>query len=214
MKNASQEAVLNLVLKDKTAEMIVYASSEQKDASVSLYLKGEKIFRCKTDLSPTKVYQTKIPVDYEREPDVTMVVEDSRGHVLLTYTPLEKTMEKLPEPAKAALDPEKILTNEELYLTGLHIEQYRHATYDPDPYYLEGLKRDPGDSRIHNAYGCLLMRRGQFKEGEKHFRAAIRRLTWKNPNPYNSEAYYNLGLALFYQKDRSEERRVGKECRL
>lgn len=201
VKNASQEAVLNLVLKDKTAEMIVYASSEQKDASVSLYLKGEKIFRCKTDLSPTKVYQTKIPVDYEREPDVTMVVEDSRGHVLLTYTPLEKTMEKLPEPAKAALDPEKILTNEELYLTGLHIEQYRHATYEPDHYYLEGLKRDPGDSRIHNAYGCLLIRRGQFKEGEKHFRAAIRRLTWKNPNPYNSEAYYNLGLALFYQKD-------------
>ena len=201
VKNASQEAALNLILKDKTAEMIVYASSEQKEASVSLYLKGEKIFRCKTDLSPTKVYQTKILVDYEREPDVTMVVEDSRGHVLLTYTPLEKTMEKLPEPAKAALDPDKILTNEELYLTGLHIEQYRHATYDPDHYYLEGLKRDPGDSRIHNAYGCLLIHRGQFKEGEKHFRAAIRRLTWKNPNPYNSEAYYNLGLALFYQKD-------------
>ena len=195
VKNASQEAALNLILKDKTAEMIVYASSEQKEASVSLYLKGEKIFRCKTDLSPTKVYQTKILVDYEREPDVTMVVEDSRGHVLLTYTPLEKTMEKLPEPAKAALDPDKILTNEELYLTGLHIEQYRHATYDPDHYYLEGLKRDPGDSRIHNAYGCLLMRRGQFKEGEKHFRAAIRRLTWKHPNPYHREAYYNLGLA-------------------
>ncbi len=30
------------------------------------------------------------------------------------------------------------MTNEELYLTGLHIEQYRHATYLPDPYYLEG----------------------------------------------------------------------------
>ncbi|MDE6930131.1 MAG: DUF5107 domain-containing protein, partial [Lachnospiraceae bacterium] len=201
VKNASQEAALNLILKDKTAEMIVYASSEQKEASISLYLKGEKIFNCKTDLSPTKVYQNKVPVDYKKEPDVTMVVEDSQGHVLLTYTPLEKTMEKLPEPAKAALDPDKILTNEELYLTGLHIEQYRHATYDPDHYYLEGLKRDPGDSRIHNAYGCLLIRRGQFKEGEKHFRAAIRRLTWKNPNPYNSEAYYNLGLALFYQKD-------------
>lgn len=70
------------------------------------------------------------------------VVEDSQGHVLLTYTPLEKTMEKLPEPAKVALDPEKILTNEELYLTGLHIEQYRHATYDPDPYYPGNLYYD------------------------------------------------------------------------
>ena len=47
-------------------------------------------------------------------------------------------------------------TLEELFLTGLHIEQYRHATYRPDPYYLEGLKRDPGDIRINNAYGSLL----------------------------------------------------------
>ncbi len=38
------------------------------------------------------------------------------------------------------------MSNEELFLTGLHIEQYRHATYRPDPYYLEGLKRDPGVS--------------------------------------------------------------------
>lgn len=34
--------------------------------------------------------------------------------------------------------------NEELYLAALHIEQYRHATYLPDPYYLEALKRAPG----------------------------------------------------------------------
>ena len=59
---------------------------------------------------------------------------------------------------------------EELYLTGLHIEQYRHATYRPDPYYLEALKRDAGDIRTNNAYGSLLMRRGCFLEAEKHFR--------------------------------------------
>ncbi|MDA6815741.1 DUF5107 domain-containing protein, partial [Escherichia coli] len=71
------------------------------------------------------------------------------------------------------------MSNEELFLTGLHIEQYRHATYRPDPYYLEGLKRDPGDIRINNAYGSLLMRRGCFKAAEAHFRTAIKRATWK-----------------------------------
>lgn len=44
----------------------------------------------------------------------------------------------------------------------------------------------------------LLMRRGLFKEAEPYFRTAIKRLTWKNPNPYNSEAYYLLGLDLCY----------------
>ena len=79
------------------------------------------------------------------------------------------------------------MTNEELLLTAQHIEQHRHATYLPDPYYLEGLKRDPGDSRINNAYGMLLFRRGNFTEAEKHFRAAIKRLTFRSPNPFNSE---------------------------
>ena len=64
------------------------------------------------------------------------------------------------------------MSNEELFLTGLHIEQYRHVTYRPDPYYLEGLKRDPGDIRINNAYGSLLMRRGCFQAAEAHFRTA------------------------------------------
>ncbi|MFQ9702684.1 MAG: hypothetical protein ACLR0U_11420 [Enterocloster clostridioformis] len=38
-----------------------------------------------------------------------------------------------------------------------------------------------------------------FKEAEKYFRKAIRRATWKNPNPYQSEPYYNLDLTLLYQ---------------
>ena len=91
------------------------------------------------------------------------------------------------------------MTNEELYLTGQHIEQYRHATYLPDPYYLEGLKRDPGDIRINNAYGLLMMRRGQFEKAETYLNKALERLTERNPNPYHSETYYLLGLCLFYQ---------------
>ena len=53
---------------------------------------------------------------------------------------------------------------------------------------------------MNTAYGMLLFRRGQLKESEKYFRKALERMTWKNPNPYNSEAYYDLGLTLFYQE--------------
>ena len=96
------------------------------------------------------------------------------------------------------------MTNEELLLTARHIEQHRHATYLPDPYYLEGLKRDPLDIRINNAYGMLLLRRGLFSESEKYFRNAVKRATWRSPNPYNSESYYNLGLSLLYQGKRDK----------
>src|SRR5699024_1302266 len=58
--------------------------------------------------------------------------------------------------------------------------------------------------RINNAYGALLMRRGAFRKAEKYFRKALERLIERNPNPYNSEAYYLLGLNLLYQ-GRDEE---------
>ena len=64
-----------------------------------------------------------------------------------------------PQPAKP---PAEIASNEELFLNGLHLEQYRHATYAPEPYYEEALRRDPGDSRCNNAMGLLLYRRGKF----------------------------------------------------
>ena len=96
------------------------------------------------------------------------------------------------------------MTTEELLLTAQHIEQPRHATYLPDPYYLEGLKRDKYDIRINNAYGMLLLRRGRFAEAEACFKRAIKRLTWRSPNPYDSESYYNLGLSQFYQEKYDE----------
>ena len=65
-------------------------------------------------------------------------------------------------PAKPLTFPEELKTNEQLYLAGLHLEQYRHATFEPEDYYLEGLKRDPSDIRINVAYGTLLLRRGLF----------------------------------------------------
>ena len=105
----------------------------------------------------------------------------------------------LPAPASEPRDPGQIETTEELYLTGLHLEQYRHATRYPENYWSEALNRDPDDVRSNNAMGLLLLRRGQFRKAEAHFRQALSRLTQRNSNPYDGEPWYNLGVALEYQ---------------
>ena len=56
------------------------------------------------------------------------------------------------------------------------------------------------DSRMNNAMGIVYLRKGQFAEAEEHFTRAIHRLTLRNPNPYDGEPFYNLGLARFYQR--------------
>lgn len=199
VKNASIHAILNMEVREDGIYVCVYGTGRYENAVILVKNCGEEIFRQETVLSPTDIFKTVIPASVKKESHVQVQVF-AGDKLLVEYQPKEQGIPELAKPAEAAKDPEEIMTNEELFLTGLHIEQYRHATYLPDPYYLEGLKRDPGDIRINNAYGSLFMRRGNFADAEKHFRKALERLTWKNPNPYDSEAYYNLGLVLFYQK--------------
>lgn len=195
VKNASRECVLGLEVAQGKAKIKVYTTQPFAKARVVLAANGIPLYDHVCDLSPVEALEASVPVDV---PDtaLTLTVYAASGRMLLSYTPKEKKIESIPDPMSPAKQPEEIMTNEELYLTGLHLEQYRHATYLPDPYYLEALRRDPGDSRANNAYGLLLMRRGRFDQAETYFRAAIDRLTARNPNPYCSEAYMNLGLCL------------------
>jgi tetratricopeptide (TPR) repeat protein len=119
--------------------------------------------------------------------------------LLVSYETSETEAQEIPHAATPAKLPSEIESIEELYLNGLHIEQYRHATYQASDYYAEALRREPNDSRCNNALGLQLLRNGQFTKAEVYFKRAIKTITSKNPNPYDGEAYYNLGICLQLQ---------------
>jgi tetratricopeptide (TPR) repeat protein len=202
VKNASLDAAVNLEVdeKSRTAVVQAYASSEFADASIELRGQSRVYLNEKAVLSPTSTFKTEVALDAEDAPhDLKVTVRDASGRVLVSYRPAKPAIERVPDPAEPLPAPEELKTNEQLYLAGLHLEQYRHATFEPEDYYLEGLKRDASDIRLNVAYGTLLMRRGLFAESERYFRRATRSLTWRNPNPYDSEAYYQLGMSLQLQ---------------
>ncbi len=204
VKNATTEAAITLSYDGNTAEVKVYATSLREGAVVKLWAGGQPVLAETVSISPTAVYEAKVPCTGVREEELRLAVYSAEGDCLVEYCPEAPGIPRMPEPAKAAKEPEDIRTCEELYLTGQHIEQYRHATYLPDPYYLEGLKRDSGDIRINNAYGLLLMRRGRFEQAQQYLEKALERLTERNPNPYHSETFYLLGLCLLYQGKEDE----------
>ena len=198
VKNATIDAAVNLELdEDGTAHVIAYATAPHAAASVDLYVDGKPAFSQETELSPVKIFEGTFDTGVHDETALRVVVRDAEN-ILVEYQPVREGIPEMAQPAAKAKKPEEILTNEELLLTAEHIEQYRHATFLPDPYYLEALKRDPGDMRVNNAYGLLLMRRGSFEAAVPYFEASIKRATMMTPNPYNSEAMYNLGLCLLY----------------
>ena len=94
--------------------------------------------------------------------------------------------------------PSEYETVEELYINGLHLEQYRQHNYDPRDYYREGLKRDPGDIRCNTGMARLALRDGLFEDCLRHCDRAIERLTSRNQHPSDTEALYLKGLALCY----------------
>ena len=198
VKNATIDAAVNLELDENgTAHVIAYATAPHAAASVELYVNGKPAFTKEVELSPVKTFEGTFDTGVHDETLLRVVVRDAEK-ILVEYQPVREGIPEMAQPAAKAKKPEEILTNEELLLTAEHIEQYRHATFLPDPYYLEALKRDPGDMRVNNAYGLLLMRRGSFEEAVPYFEASIKRATMMTPNPYNSEAMYNLGLCLLY----------------
>ncbi len=132
------------------------------------------------------------------------VALECEGETVLRYAPSEIEPACEPEVATEPPLPEEVESNDELYLIGVHLEQYRHATRSPEPYWREALRRDSGDSRANCALGRWYMRRGELAEAERLLRASIARWTKRNPNPYDGEPLYLLGLVLGMLEQTSE----------
>jgi tetratricopeptide (TPR) repeat protein len=147
------------------------------------------------DLAPGRPFVEEVETDAA---DLTLIVLDAAGRELIRYRPEPAVDQDPPQPATEPPLPAAIASNDELYITGLHLEQYRHATRHPEDYWREALRRDAGDSRCNNAMGRRHLYRGEFAEAAQYFHRAVATLTRRNPNPYDSEPYYNLGLTLRY----------------
>ena len=199
VKNASLEAVMNIESEGGSVKCTVYSPSGLSDAKIELVCDGKVIFSEDADIAPAGVFEKTAQAEGELS---LRIVRD--GKTVLSCVPKKENTEPIPSPAEALPEPEEIETNEKLFLAATHLEQYRHATRSPEPYYLEGLKRDPSDIRLNNGYGKYLYNKGRFAESEPYFRAAIKSSVWKNPNPYDCEPYYCLGLALEAQGRISE----------
>ncbi len=196
--NANENAALHLDVTDHTAHFGVYTSAPRA-LTVKLVCGGQELYVKECALEPETPLLDQAALPESAKPQGVTLSVYQEGALLLSFRPLPDERAEIPAPATPARPPAEIETLEELFLNGLHQEQYRHATYPPEPYYIEALRRDPGDSRCNNAMGLLLYRRGKFGEAETYFRAALKRLTLRNPNPYDGEPFYNLGLALKMQ---------------
>jgi tetratricopeptide (TPR) repeat protein len=197
VKNANSRLAVNL-----ESDKVGVCSTEELPGVRIVVTVGDTVILDKTtDLLPGKAFLSEINLHSKigQVNSAILKVIDVEGKEVIRYQPESPRNAPLPDVAVPPKLPEKIDSLEELYLTGLHVEQYLDSTLDPAPYWERALKIDPADSRSNNALGRLLLRRGDFIHADVHFRQVIQTLTRYNFNPYDGEPYYNLGLTLAYQ---------------
>lgn len=199
VKNATKEAMVNLEETINGLQIKVYATAHYPNANILLKKNNHTIFEITTTISPKHVFEKEIEVEKLHLSDFEIVVNDENGKLLVNYKPEAATKAPIPQAAQPAKAPKDIESTELLYLNGLHLEQYRHATYQAKDYYEEALRRDASDVRNNNALGLWYLKRGKFATATPYFEKAIATLTLRNPNPYDGEPYYNLGWALKLQ---------------
>jgi tetratricopeptide (TPR) repeat protein len=204
-QKANVDAAVSLRTSGHTAHVGVCVTKLLPGARVRLKVRGKKIAEWDRDLEPGKPFIESVDLlTHITAADLSAVIAARDGTEILHYAPKPVPEQVAPPAATEPSQPEEVSSNDELFVIGLHLEQYRHATRYPEPYWREAVRRDPGDSRCNNALGLWHLRRGEFQKAEQHFRVAIDRLTSRNANPYDSEPYYNLGLTL-RQLGRDEE---------
>jgi tetratricopeptide (TPR) repeat protein len=203
---ASRLAALSLVADGAEAVSIGVAVTAALDgATVRLdHVAGESpetVLERTVDLAPERPYLDRLPLPRgTRLTDLRLALHHD-GREVIAHRPEPEHVGGPPPPATEPPPPEAIASVDELYLTGLHLWQYRHATRSPEPYWREVVRRDRGDSRANTALGEWHLRRGELEEAERHLRVALGRLTLRNPNPRSGEAAYLLGVVLRLRGD-------------
>ena len=202
VKQANKDFVLNIEKTEGGVSFKVLATSEQTARVLLRNKSGETYFDQTLTLSPEAVFEQAVACSAVSLNDLTLSITkaDHISHQSsLIWEAEPDDIRPIPDAAEAALSPQDTKTNDQLYLTGLHLEQYRHATWSALDYYEEALRRDPNDVRCLNQTGLWYLRRGRFDKAETCLRRAVKIWQKRNPNPYDGEALFNLALTLKYQ---------------
>ncbi len=201
-QHANLDAAVSLRLGRRQFRLGVSVTQSFRKAAIRMErADGSAAAEWPADLAPGKPFVLESPQAAKpwRVGQTVLRVLDKQGREIISYQPKPRAKGEVPPPATEPAAPTDIASADELFVTGLHLDQYRHATRCPTLYWREALRRDPGDARCNNALGLWHLKRGEFTQAEAHFRQAIKRLTRRNANPADGEPFYNLGLCLRYQ---------------
>lgn len=189
---ANLNCAFNLERSDESGMLSVYTTQVYKNAEVYVYDGEAQIYSAKRDFSPENTEYFELG----GIPDLVTVKLVCDGSCLGEYT--EKIYDKYhtPEPITDTPSANQIKSVQELYLAGVHVDQYRDPAVRPDAYWLEALKRDPEHIPSLISMARYEYNRYNYEKALVFIDRAISLQSVYNERPVSGEAYYVKGLIL------------------
>ncbi len=191
---ASPDCALSLNLHAGSARIGAAVTREQPATTVQLVVGGEILWQQTVSLGPGRpllVDDIALPAGAQATGLSLSAWADGRQLAAYRAEPVEPG--EPPVLAHEPPSPTDISSTEELYLTGLHLAQYNHATRRPEDYWREALRRQPGDVRSNTALGWWHRHRGEQRLAIDCFRAAIATLTRPQSQSLRWRAFLRAG---------------------
>ncbi|MBQ8508913.1 MAG: DUF5107 domain-containing protein [Clostridia bacterium] len=190
VKNATRDAAVSFDVKDGKLTVGAIATRAFDEAALIVKRDGEILLNKPVSIAPDKHVLETVDVG---NADITSlrVSVVCGGRELVSYQP-KKPGRKPPEARPIPPRPKDVASQEELYLHGAHLMQYKHHTYKPEDYFMEALRRDPDDLRCNHAMGQILCERGDFDGARAYLEKAVGRLKMRNDNPSDTQPIYDL----------------------
>jgi len=193
---ANCDAAMRLEVVDDTATINICFTRDISDALILLKSAGTILSEWEQDVTVESGFNAAVQLPPGIDPGDLMLEFRTDTGDTLSYSLAPRAEAPAPALAEEPANPQEIASVDELYMTGVHLEQYRHATRSPEPYWREALQRDPADARCNHALAKLHLKRCEYSLAEAHLRVAIQRNTKLNGNPFDTEIFYTLGLVL------------------
>lgn len=171
----------------RDGELRIQASVPLNNAA--LEIDGRKLV---FNASPDVGFTTSVGGDVN-----AFAIQSEDGRVLLRYVkPCEDTVAEMPAtiPDNPTLD--KLKTAQELYLMGVHVEQYRDPAARPDGYWREAIRRDPEYVPALTALADYELRSFRFDAAHSLAMRAWKKATARNFHPMSGELQYTIGRIL------------------
>jgi len=201
VKNATLEAAVNLEIDNGIAVLGFHTTARHDSASVQLSIPDSLIFRAAVDIDPSKPFYRRIALPPDIGPLGVRASLTAEGQELVSYEIVLEPDAPRPEAVAPPPPANEIGTVEELYLAGQRLEQFHNPALTPLDYYLEALRRDPGDSRSNIALGIHNLKQGLFSDAAQLLTTALDRITEGHTSPRDGEAFYYLGLVRQFSQE-------------